>query len=966
MSRRRVHEAATVVVWSVFAVFVLASSGWAVTILPTDDVSYRGGTRYNNTSVYGLFTKGNGASDRGYMQFSADTTPVTSAILHLYNYWGTPQGKTVNFDVRVRGIGENEAGYLVWTELATPAPSGTSHESWAIQGDWHVDSTPAWYTVDVTAVYNANLGKKITFSVRALSGTGDGPIFEDKESTGTTGNAPYIELISGTPTCDSSVTPADTQTSTALRSSAADPPSHVFTINNVGTEGWLAGVNEYTVIEMQKTSPAIADLYSTGVDSSRVVLGDQTLDSHWMIIAGGLDGTCTQGAPCPTYTVPADGFPIPPWLENDSSSRWITASSTDADASAPPGDHTFRTTFTLSAGEVSTTVLHLKYALDDQLVDVLLNGVSLGISNSGSLFTTWQELVLDSGFQASTNTLDFVVHNGGIAANAMGLRVEFFDIVAGDVPWLSLDKSGGPVAAGVADMVSASIVDTDMSDGTYTGYLLFTDGCSPPKQHLRQIDLTVIDCRSEVSPATDTGRAVRLGSAQTPAPVVYTFQNTGAPSVSYTVASSAAWLQLDKSGSAAPIPSGGSDVVTGAVDPTGLAAGGHVATVTFTDTCNPAIQHVRQVLLSVDETINTPSGALQQFNAEFTTFTGSDATAQSPLESCDLNTLNNRTFVVHQGNDYINLPTGWLTQGSIAGTPTTADFYTPAGDGFTGRARFRGPIPFDNTYDPAKGMAVAWRMWVASTDAIVRGPIQITFPRAAGPFGEDQGTSAIPGEVFSAYIRVQNGADIRILGNSGGVYANVGQLTLPNSIADAFHQWTAGICYNSADQMAYWNLWLDGDKLLFGGTDGSVLGPGGDLFSFRTGLNDVTGDPYIGLGENAAGEDAWDFEFDWVRMLTYNVSGCPFWDGEGCIPVQPCNTPFADADDDGDVDMDDFAALQLCLNIGLASPPALVPEECRCFDRNNNKIVGDSVDLLNFVTCGSGKDVLWQSSVGCE
>ncbi len=185
----------SIIVWSLLATFVLASSGWASTILPTDDVTYRGSSRYNNTSVYGLFTKGDGNSDRAYLQFSADTTSATSATLNLYNYWGTPQGKTVNFDIRVRGIGENEAGYVSWTELATPAPSGTSHESWAIQGDWHVDSTPAWYAVDVTALYNANLGNKLTFSVRALSGTGDGPIFEDKEGRGGTANAPYIEWV---------------------------------------------------------------------------------------------------------------------------------------------------------------------------------------------------------------------------------------------------------------------------------------------------------------------------------------------------------------------------------------------------------------------------------------------------------------------------------------------------------------------------------------------------------------------------------------------------------------------------------------------------------------------------------------------------------------------------------------------------------------------------------------------------
>lgn len=165
------------------------------TILPEDDVTYRNTTRYNSASGLGLFTKGNGTSDRGYVEFVADTTAASSASLKLYNFWGTPQGKVVNFDIRVRGIGENEAGYVQWTDTAGPAPSGTSHEAWTLVGDFHVDSTPAWYTLDITSLYNANLGNRITFSIRALTGTNDGPIFEDKESTGGTGNAPQIEWV---------------------------------------------------------------------------------------------------------------------------------------------------------------------------------------------------------------------------------------------------------------------------------------------------------------------------------------------------------------------------------------------------------------------------------------------------------------------------------------------------------------------------------------------------------------------------------------------------------------------------------------------------------------------------------------------------------------------------------------------------------------------------------------------------
>ncbi len=164
-------------------------------ILPEDDVTYRSSTRYNNTSVYGLFTKGTGTTDRGYAEFVIGNTTATSAVLKLYNYWSNAS-VPVNFDVRIRAISESEAGYVQWTDTAGPAPSGTSHETaWTLVGDFHVDNTPAWYVLDITSLYNANLGERVTFSIRAISGTGDGPIFDDKENTGKSGNAPQIDWV---------------------------------------------------------------------------------------------------------------------------------------------------------------------------------------------------------------------------------------------------------------------------------------------------------------------------------------------------------------------------------------------------------------------------------------------------------------------------------------------------------------------------------------------------------------------------------------------------------------------------------------------------------------------------------------------------------------------------------------------------------------------------------------------------
>jgi hypothetical protein len=65
-----------------------------------------------------------------------------------------------------------------------------------------------------------------------------------------------------------------------------------------------------------------------------------------------------------------------------------------------------------------------------------------------------------------------------------------------------------------------------------------------------------------------------------------------------------------------------------------------------------------------------------------------------------------------------------------------------------------------------------------------------------------------------------------------------------------------------------------------------------------------------------------------------------------------CHDPFADWDEDGDVDMDDFADLQRCL----ALSPATVSSECECFDRNSDGNV-DADDVSAFVACGSGSGI---------
>lgn len=74
------------------------------------------------------------------------------------------------------------------------------------------------------------------------------------------------------------------------------------------------------------------------------------------------------------------------------------------------------------------------------------------------------------------------------------------------------------------------------------------------------------------------------------------------------------------------------------------------------------------------------------------------------------------------------------------------------------------------------------------------------------------------------------------------------------------------------------------------------------------------------------------------------------------LVVDACPMPFADADEDGDVDMDDFAAFQRCYTS--STPGAYDAENCRCYDRDHDAAV-DEFDFLEFAQCTSGPEVMW-------
>lgn len=161
----------------------------------------------------------------------------------------------------------------------------------------------------------------------------------------------------------------------------------------------------------------IQDLFNTGVGSNGLALGDGVDDPHWNLV---VDPSGLGDAVVP------NGFPIGPWLANDTDSRWIGPDATSANG--PPGDYVYETTFTLdNAAALSSVLITGDWGSDNGGLDILLNGNSVGAGQLSGGFGSLTAFSIDGSngfFQHGLNTLQFAVNNAGTGVNPAGFRVD--------------------------------------------------------------------------------------------------------------------------------------------------------------------------------------------------------------------------------------------------------------------------------------------------------------------------------------------------------------------------------------------------------------------------------------------------------------------------------------------------------------------------------------------------------------
>jgi len=171
------------------------------------------------------------------------------------------------------------------------------------------------------------------------------------------------------------------------------------------------------------SAATIPGLFNSGVGNNGVALAVGAQDPHYLITAAAQGPINTGAIVMQNNTA---------WLANSAASTWIGVVNSGA-ANVNVGNYNFRTTFDLTGLEPSTAQISFKVSVDNDMSDVLINGVSAGLSFSGfGAFSS--PMIISSGFIDGTNMLEFRTVNGGTDVNPGGFRIEFISGTADPQP----------------------------------------------------------------------------------------------------------------------------------------------------------------------------------------------------------------------------------------------------------------------------------------------------------------------------------------------------------------------------------------------------------------------------------------------------------------------------------------------------------------------------------------------------
>ncbi|RKX42148.1 MAG: hypothetical protein DRP64_10300, partial [Verrucomicrobia bacterium] len=187
---------------------------------------------------------------------------------------------------------------------------------------------------------------------------------------------------------------------------------------NILSRRWIYGLLAVG-LGLSSWAEPIPGLFNTGVDNDGYILPQGWEDPHWTLVSSADPAFLGPQS----FIIHDSVFPIPPWIENGPVSKWIAPQASQSPGNAA-GNYHYRISFDLTELFPSSAVVSGRWTSDNQGLDVLLNGMSTGITSDGNFGVLGNPFTISSGFVNGINTLEFVVNNAGTDTNPTGVRIE--------------------------------------------------------------------------------------------------------------------------------------------------------------------------------------------------------------------------------------------------------------------------------------------------------------------------------------------------------------------------------------------------------------------------------------------------------------------------------------------------------------------------------------------------------------
>ena len=195
-------------------------------------------------------------------------------------------------------------------------------------------------------------------------------------------------------------------------------------------------------------------LFDTGVDAAGVALANGFSDPHYTVRATDQAGAVAVAA------VPAASKPAV-WVADTATTRWVGPTANQASTPSPAGTYRYETTFTLASVGGGTGTLAGSLTADDQVADILVNGISTGYTQPEDLGTP-TAFSVPATFRLGTNTVEFVVINTGTVASPTGLYAR--DLALDFAPTVAVARGSVAVGSGGTVTNTGTFADLDPGD----------------------------------------------------------------------------------------------------------------------------------------------------------------------------------------------------------------------------------------------------------------------------------------------------------------------------------------------------------------------------------------------------------------------------------------------------------------------------------------------------------------------